>query len=140
MFLLVAGIALCASAAAAAAVGLLNPHLISDRLPPEAVIDAPAVGGAAVALGVGTGLLGLAHLGTALALRRRIGAASTAGVVLAATMAVLSLGFAIAALVSVASGAAEAIVMLPAAIGLGGAVVGYSAATVAIIGGRKASV
>ena len=135
-----AGIALCAAGAAAAAVGLLNPHLISDRLPPEAVIDAAAVGGAAVALGVGTGLLGLAHLGTALALRRRIGAASTAGVVLAATMAVLSLGFAIAALVSIASGAAAAIVMLPAAIGLGGAVVGYSAATVAIISGRKAPV
>ena len=136
-FLLVAGIVLCLAGAAAMAVGIVNPHLISDRLPPEAIIDAPAVGGAAVALGVGIGVLGLAHLGTAVALRRRVGTAATAGVVLAATMAVLSFGFAIAALVSIASGAAAPIIMLPAAIGLGGAVVGYATVTVAIIGGRR---
>ncbi|HLE88718.1 MAG TPA: hypothetical protein VI733_01530, partial [Candidatus Limnocylindria bacterium] len=50
--LLAAGAILCLAGAGAAGLGLINPHLISDRLPPEAVIDAAAVGGAAVALGV----------------------------------------------------------------------------------------
>lgn len=135
--LLAAGIVLCLGGAAAVAVGLLNPQLISDQLPPEAVIDAPAVGGAAVALGVATGLLGLVHLATAAALRRSVGMAATTGVVLAATMAVLSFGFAVAALVSIASGAGATIVMLPASIGLVGAVVGYAGATLAIMRARK---
>lgn len=132
-----AGVILSLVGIAAAAVGWLNPHLISDQLPPEAAIDAPAVGGAAVALGVAIALLGLAHLLVAAALRREIGVAPTAAVVLAATMAALSFGFAVAALVSIASGAAPVVLMLPAAIGLGGAVIAYGATTAAIIGARK---
>lgn len=135
-FLVAAGIVILLGGAAAVAVGLLNPHLISDQLPPDAAVDAAAVGGASVALGVATGLLGLVHMATAAAVRRGSGVAATAGVVLAATMAVLSFGFAVAAVVSIASGAAPAIVMLPASIGLGGAVVGYAASALAIVGAR----
>lgn len=132
-FLLTAGAILCVAAAASIGVGLLDPGLISDQLPPEAVIDAPAVGGAAVALGIAVAMLGLVHLGIVAALRRGFGIARSAGVVLCASMAVLSLGFAVSALVSVASGAAPAIIMLPAAIGLGGGVIGYAGATLAIM-------
>lgn len=135
--LILGGIFLMLGGAAAVAVGLLNPGLISSQLPPDAEIDAPAVGGAAVALGVATALLGLVHLATALALRLGIGLAVTGAVVLAATMAVLSLGFAIAAVVSIASGGAPAIYMLPASVGLGAAVIGYAVATVVVIGSRK---
>lgn len=138
--LVVAGAILCLAGAAAAAVGLLNPTLISDRLPPEAIIDAAAVGGAAVALGVATALLGVAHLGTAVALRRGVGLATTGGVVLSASMAVLAFAFAVAALVSLASGAAPPIVMLPAALGLAAGAVGYAVATAAIIGAGRPGV
>jgi hypothetical protein len=132
-----AGAVLFLAGAAVAAVGLLNPHLISDQLPPDAIIDAAAVGGAAVALGVAIGVLGLAHLAIAAAIRRGIGLATTGGVVLGASMAVLAFAFAVAALVSLASGAAPAAVMLPAAIGLGGGAAGYAVATAAIIGARN---
>lgn len=135
--LVAAGVILSLLGSGTAGVGWLNPHLISDRLPPEAAIDAPAVGGAAVALGVAIVLLGLAHLLIAVALRRGIGVAPTAAVVVAATMAVLSFGFGVAALVSIASGAAPAVLMLPAAIGLAAAVLAYGAATAAIIGARR---
>ena len=60
--LLAAGIVLVLGGAAAIGVGLFNPALISAQLPPEAEIDAPAVGGAAVALGVATAFLGFVHL------------------------------------------------------------------------------
>jgi len=131
--LLIAGSILCLAGAGAAALGLRDPSLISDRLPPEAIIDTAAVGGAAVALGLATGLLGLAHLATALAMRWGIGLALTGGVVLTASMAVLSFAFGVAALVSIASGSAPAVVMLPAALALGGGAVGYAVAAVAII-------
>ena len=140
LVLAAAGIVLLLCGVAAVAIGLLNPRLISDQLPPDAAVDAPAVGGAAVALGVAVIVLALIHLLTAAALRRGIGVARTAGVVLAATMAVLSLGFAVAALVSIASGAAPAIIMLPASVALGGAVIAYAATTIAIMGGQKRTI
>jgi len=132
--LLLGGIVLLAGGAAAVAVGLFNPGLISSQLPPEAEVDAAAVGGAAVALGVATVLLGIVHIGTAMALRLGIRIAKTAAVVVASTMAVLSLGFAVAAVVSIASGAAPPIYMVPAAVGLGAAVIGYAVATAVVIG------
>jgi hypothetical protein len=138
--LLAAGMALLLAGAAGIAIGLVNPQLISDQLPPDAEIDALAVGGAAVALGVAIGLVGLIHLATAAALQRGIGIAATAGVVLAATMLMLSFGFGVAALVSIASGAASVILMLPASIGLAGAVVAYAAATMAILRAREAAI
>jgi hypothetical protein len=138
--LLAAGIALLLAGAAGIAIGLVNPQLISDQLPPDAEIDALAVGGAAVALGVAIGLVGLIHLATAAALRRGIPIAATAGVVLAATMLMLSFGFGVAALVSIASGAASVILMLPASIGLAGAVLAYAAAAMAILCAREAAI
>lgn len=138
--LLAAGIVLLAGAAAAIAVGILNPGLISAQLPPDAEVDAAAVGGAAVALGVATAMVGLMHLGIAAALRAGIGIAATGAVVLAATMAVLALGFAVAALVSIASGSAPAVYMLPAAIGLALGIIGYAVVVARVIGSRGAPI
>lgn len=135
--LVAAGVILVVAGIGAAGVGWLDPHLISDRLPPDAPIDAPAVGGAAVALGVAIILLGLVHLLVAAALRRGVGIAPTTAVVVTATMAVLSLGFGVAALVSIASGAAPAVLMLPAAVGLAAAVIAYGTATALLIGGQR---
>ena len=134
--LLGAGIVLVLAGAASIAVGLVNPELISSQLPPDAAVDAPAVGGAAVALGVATAFLGLVHWVTALALRQGMGVAATGAVVLAATMAILALGSAVAAVVSIASGSAPAIYMVPAAIGLLVGVVGYAIVTAIVIGSR----
>ena len=134
--LLSAGIVLLVGGAAAVAIGVVNPRLISDQLPADAGIDALAVGGAAVALGVGIALLGLAHIATAVALWRGVGIAATSGVVLAATMGMISLGFGVAALVSIASGAAPAVLMIPASLGLAGAVLAYAATLVAIMRAR----
>lgn len=140
LVLAAAGVVLLVGGVAAVALGLLNPRLISDQLPPDAAIDAPAVGGAAVALGVAVVLLALIHLVTVAALHRGIGMARTAGVVLAATMAVLSLGFAVAALVSIASGSAPTIIMLPASVALGAVVIAYAATTMAIIGAQRPTI
>jgi hypothetical protein len=134
--LLVAGFVLVGAGAASVAVGLFNPGLISSQLPPDAAVDAPAVGGAAVALGVATALLGVVHGLTALALRARVGIAITGAIVLAATMAILALAFAIAAVVSIASGSAPAIYMIPAAIGLVAGVIGYAMVTALVMRGR----
>jgi len=134
--LVAAGIVLVLGGAASIAVGLFNPGLISSQLPPDAAVDAPAVGGAAVALGVATALLGVVHWLTALALRQKLGVAPTAAVVLASTMAVLALGFAVAAVVSIASGSAPAIYMVPATIGLGVGVLGYALVTAIVLRAR----
>ncbi|HTI29326.1 MAG TPA: hypothetical protein VL687_03080 [Methylomirabilota bacterium] len=134
--LLVAGLVLVGTGAAAVAVGVFNPGLISSQLPPDAAVDAPAVGGAAVALGVATALLGVLHWVTAFALRARVGIAVTGAVVLASTMAILALAFAVAAVVSIAAGSAPAVYMIPAAIGLGAAVVGYAVVTALVMGSR----
>lgn len=138
--LLVAGLVLVGAGAAAVAVGLFNPGLISSQLPPDAAVDAPAVGGAAVALGVATALLGVVHWLTALALRGGVGIAVTGAVVLASTMAILALAFAIAAVVSIASGSAPAIYMVPAAVGLGAGVIGYAVVTTLVMRSRGAPV
>jgi len=134
--LLVAGLVLVGTGAAAVAVGVFNPGLISSQLPPDAAVDAPAVGGAAVALGVAAALLGVLHWVTAFALRARVGIAVTGAVVLASTMAILALAFAVAAVVSIAAGSAPAVYMIPAAIGLGAAVVGYAVVTALVMGSR----
>jgi len=132
--LLLGGLVLIAVGAAAVAIGLVNPGLVSSQLPPDAEVDAAAVGGAAVALGTAVALLGLLHLVTALALRLGIGIASTGAVVLASTMAILSLAFAVAAVVSIASGAAPPLYMVPASVVLGAGVIGYAVVAVVIIG------
>jgi hypothetical protein len=136
-FLVAAGIVLSVVGAAAVAIGWLNPRLISDQLPADAAIDAPAVGGAAVALGSAVTALGIAHLAIAVALGRRVAGALTVGVVLTAGMGLLSLGFAVAALVSISSGAAPPILMAVAAVALGVAFIAYAATAAAMIGAQK---
>ena len=134
--LLVGGVVLVGAGAAAVAVGLINPGLISSQLPPDAAVDAPAVGGAAVALGVATALLGVVHWLTALALRARIRIAITGAVVLASTMSILALAFAVAAVVSIAANSAPAIYMAPAAIALGLGAVSFAMVTALVMGSR----
>jgi hypothetical protein len=136
--LLAAGIVLVLGGAASIAVGLFDPELISSQLPPDAAVDAAAVGGAAVALGVATAFLGVVHWVTALALRQGLSAALTGAAVLAATMAILALGFAVAAVVSIASGAAPAMYMIPASIGLGIGLLGYVIVAAIVLGSRGA--
>lgn len=135
--LFLGGFVLIVPGAAAVGIGLFNPALISSQLPADAAIDAPAVGGAAVALGTAVALLGLIHIATTLALRLGIAMASTGAVVLASTMAILSLAFAIAAVVSIASGAAPALYMVPASLVLGGAAIAYAVVAVVIIGAGR---
>jgi hypothetical protein len=133
LILLLSGFVLILVGTAAVALGLVNPGLVSSQLPPDAEVDAAAVGGAAVALGAAVTLLGVLHLVTVLALRLGIGIASTGAAVLASTMAILSLGFAVAAVVSIASGAAPALYMVPAAVALSAAVIGYAVVAVVVI-------
>ena len=137
VILLLGGFVLILVGAGAVALGLVNPGLVSSQLPPDAEVDAAAVGGAAVALGAAVTLLGVLHLVTVLALRRGIGIASTGAVVLASTMAILSLGFAVAAVVSIASGAAPALYMVPAAVALSAGVIGYAVVAVVVIGAGR---
>lgn len=128
-----AGAFLCIAGTGVTIFGLFFPHLIADRLPAEVLLDAAAVGGAAVALGVALAVLGLAHLATAVALRRSARIAETLGVVLGAGMAVLAFGLAVALLVSVVAASAPTIILLPPAVILGLAAGAYGAATVAIL-------
>jgi hypothetical protein len=55
-------------------------------------------------------------------------------------MAVLSFAFGVAALVSVASDSAPAVLMLPATLGLAGGAIGYAVAAIAIIGAQRRQV
>jgi hypothetical protein len=133
MVLAAAGALLLLAGSGVIGLGVLDPQLISAQIPNE-VIDTPAVGGAMVALGVGGDLLALVHLGTALALRRRVALALSGGAALSATMAVLSFVFAVSALVSAASGSAMPALMLPAAAVLILATVAYALAASSLIG------
>jgi hypothetical protein len=128
-----AGVLLLLAGSAVIGLGILDPQLISRQIPDQ-VIDTPAVGGAMVALGVGGGLLALAHLGTAVALRRGVALAVSGGAALSATMAVLSFVLAVSALVSAASGSAMPVIMLPAAAVLILATAAYAGAASSLIG------
>jgi hypothetical protein len=113
--------------------GLVDPELVSSRIP-DSVIDTAAVGGAMVALGSGTVLLGLVHLASVLAVGLKVRGAATGAVVLAAGMAVLAFAFSVAALVSAIAGTAPSILMLPASAGLLLATIGYALAAVGLLG------
>jgi hypothetical protein len=138
--LALAGVVLLLICAAGVAVGLLFAERLFALLPPV-TIDAAAVGGAAVALGVAIGLLGVVHLALAVGLRRGARAAAVPAIVLCAAMAVLSLAWAVAALVSAASGSAPVAAMLAAGIGLLLVAAAYAWAGGVLIGlrGRSAA-
>ena len=120
------------------AVGLLDPELISSQIP-DSVIGTAAVGGAMVALGCGTSLLGVLHLAAVAAVRLRWRGAATGSVVLAAGMAVLAFAFSVAALVSAVAGSAPPILMLPASAGLLLATIAYALAVAGLMGARGES-
>jgi hypothetical protein len=79
-----------------AILGLYLPSLLLDRLPPGSLLDASAIGGGGVALGVMFSLLAVLHLGLAISLRRDPARAVTRGVVLGSLMALTALSFALA--------------------------------------------
>ena len=136
--LALAGVVLLLICVAGVAVGLLFAERLFALLPPV-TIDAAAVGGAAVALGIAIGLLGGVHLALAIGLRRGVGLVAVPAIVLCAAMAVLSLAWAVAALVSAASGSAPAAAMLVAGIGLAIVAGAYAWAGGVLIGLRRRS-
>ncbi|HET6744666.1 MAG TPA: hypothetical protein VFH90_02325 [Candidatus Limnocylindria bacterium] len=85
---------------------------------PPVLIDVDAVGGAATATGILLLLLAAVHALAAIGLKRRYPRALTPVAVLAASMSLLAIGWAVAALVSAASGSGPPAAMLPAGIGL----------------------
>lgn len=115
------------------ALGLFFAPWLYDLLPPV-LIDAAAVGGAATAIGVVLLGLAAAHLAAALGLIRGIALLHTPAVVLCVAMAVLSVAWAVAALVSAAAGTGIPAAMLPAALGLGLVACAYSWAARRLIG------
>lgn len=96
--------------------GLALAERIHALLPDEITSDAAAIGGAALALGAAFLMAGAAHIATATAVAR--GRWLVGGIVLCALMAVLVIGWAVAAVVSAAAGSAPAAGMIPAASGL----------------------
>jgi hypothetical protein len=131
-----AGLILTLLGAAAIVAGLTLADRLYALLPPV-TIDVAAVGGATVAFGVASALLGIAHGALALGLRRAVPTATVSSIVLCATMAVVSLGWAVAALVSAASGSAPAPAMLAAGIGLALVAVAYGWAGAALMRRRR---
>ncbi|MGH2456477.1 MAG: hypothetical protein ACRDHD_09510 [Candidatus Limnocylindria bacterium] len=117
LVLLTGGLLLLLAAIAGLAAGLFLAEWIHRRLP-EITADAAAVGGAAFALGSVTLAAAGLHLVLALATVRRRRWALLPVFIVCAAMATLGLGWAVAALVSAASGAGQPAVMLPAGAGL----------------------
>jgi hypothetical protein len=131
--LLGATLVLTAAGLVGVTVGLFFAPWLHEQLPPV-LIDAAAVGGAATA--IGAVLLGLAaaHLAAALGIIRGIGALHTPAVVLCVAMAVLCVGWAVAALVSAAAGTGVPAAMLPGALLLGLVALAYGYAARSLIG------
>jgi len=117
--------------------GTAIPDRIAALLPPEALIDAAGVGGATVALGALAGAVGVAHLALVPLVRRSVGVALIGGLMLTATLAVIALASAVAALVTVASGLGPAAIFVPVAMGLGCLAGAYAWLTAVLIGLRS---
>jgi hypothetical protein len=134
--LLSAALLLAAAGLAAVAVGLFFAPWLYDQLPPV-LIDVDAVGGAATAIGILLLFLAAAHLAAALGVIRGIAVLHTPAVVLCVAMAVLSIGWAVAALVSAAAGTGVPAAMLPAAAALGLVALAYGWAARRLIGASR---
>ncbi len=135
-FLLGAGILLTAAGLVGISLGIFFAPWLYDQLPPV-LIDTAAVGGAATALGVLLLGLAAAHLAAALGLIRGVAMLYTPAVVLCLAMAVLSVAWAVAALVSAAAGTGIPAAMLPAAMALGLVAAAYGWAARRLIGLRR---
>jgi hypothetical protein len=131
-----AGALLLLAGAAGVVAGLAFADRIHAMLPAEITLDAPAIGGAALALGGALLLTGAVHEGVAVAIRS--GRWLVAGIVLCAVMAALAVGWAATALVSAVAGTAPAAAMLPAGIGLGVVAVAYGWAAGGLMRARRA--
>lgn len=119
-----AALVLAAAGLAGIALGLFLAPWLYDQLPPV-LIDVSAVGGAATAIGVLLLGLAAAHLAAALGVIRGVAMLHTPAVLLCVAMAVLSLAWAVAALVSAAAGTGVPAAMLPAAVALGVVALAY---------------
>jgi hypothetical protein len=136
VWLLAAGAVLVVAGLTAIAAGTWFATWLYAQLPPVA-IDARAVGGAATATGVGVSMIGALHLGAGILLGRGVRPALTPAVVLAATMAALTIGWGAAAVVSAASGNGPRAALVPAAMGLAVVAAGYGWAARGLIGLRE---
>jgi len=135
VWLLAAGAVLGITGLAGIVAGTYLSAWLYSLLPPL-IIDAAAVGGAATASGAALVGLGIVHLAAGALVRRGMGGAITAAVVLAATMGVLCIGWGAAALVSAVAGSGPPVGLLPAGIGLGLVAAGYGWTAHALIGLR----
>lgn len=132
--LLVAGGAGCLLAGfAAVAAGMAVPARLLDLLPPVA-IDAQAVGGAAVALGVLLAALGAAQVGIGVALRAGRSWRLAAGIVFTALTAALAAAIGVALLTQAAAGGS--LLLVPAGLALVGVAAAYLAAAWRLAGSR----
>jgi hypothetical protein len=136
LLLEVIGALLALAGVAGVLAGVLFAEWLHSRLPPV-LIDAPAVGGAATASGVVLLILAGLHALGAIGLARSDQRSLTPVAALAAAMSLLALGWAVAALVTAASGSGPPALMLPAGIGLGLLAVAYALLVRWIIGRRQ---
>jgi hypothetical protein len=128
--LLAATIVWLVAGAAGIVIGLLGAADI-ERLLPPVLIDAAAIGGAALAVGVAVLAVGIAHAVVVIALRSGHPFARSAALLLSATMATLLLGLAVASATSAATVPDRAPEFLAAAAGalVGAAGYGFAAAS-----------
>ena len=125
--LLAAALLLAVAGLVGITLGLFFAPWLYDQLPPV-LIDVSAVGGAATALGFLLLGLAAAHLAAALGVIRGIAMLHTPAVLLCLAMAVLTLAWAVAALVSAAAGTGVPAAMLPAGLALGAVALAYGLA------------
>ena len=118
LFLAAAGVLLLVVGAAMVVGGIAIPELIRAQIPDAALVDSAEVGGAMVALGGLSAILGVAHLTVIPLVRRGQPIVIVAGITVSATLAVLAAASAAGALVALASASGSAATMIPAAIGL----------------------
>jgi hypothetical protein len=123
--LLLAAVVFAIGGAVGLTIGFFYADWLYAQLPPV-TIDAPAVGGAASAVGIVLLLVATVHVAAAAGLRRGVPGIVTSTIVLSAAMSLLAVGWAVAAAVSAASGSAPAWAMLPAAAGLTAAALAYA--------------
>ena len=136
LLLAIIAAAMALAGIAGVVVGVVYSEWLYSLLPPV-LIDAAAVGGAATASGFLALLLAGFHGLAAIGLARREPRALTPVAVLAASMSLLAIGWAAAALVSAASGSGPPAAMLPAGIGLGLLALAYAWVARWVIGQRQ---
>jgi hypothetical protein len=106
----------------AGAAGIVAGLTMADRmramLPVKAIVDAPAVGGAVLALGLAGVVLGALHLGLAATVPSGRRPVMAAALMLTSTMAVATIVSGVAVVISLASAMGDATVLVPLATGL----------------------